>query len=76
MEQEYQIPTDQSIEIETPRNSSPKPDVFQDTTNLIIDKMMSHLTFTQDEFLRNIDWQKKLISQIKAEAKDQPKVDK
>ena len=58
MEEALHSPTDQSIEMATSRNSESKEIVFQDSTNLIGDKMISHLEFTQNELVRNIGWQK------------------
>ena len=54
MEQEYQIPTDQSIEIETTRNSHLNEAIPSEPTTFTIDKLISHLNFTQMEFMRNI----------------------
>ena len=76
MEQALQIHTDQSISMTTSRNSEPKQVAFRDSTNLIADKMISHLEFTQHELLRNIDWQKELISQIKSDGRGHPQVKK
>jgi hypothetical protein len=65
MENEYNLPTDRSIELEQP-SSRPQHSMAGSST-LMLDKLMAHINFTEQEFARNIQWQKQILMQVKME---------
>lgn len=66
MENDYELATTRSLELEGPHphNQRHRINSAKTSNQLVAEKMLSHLTFIETEFARNIEWQRQLVNQI------------
>ena len=72
MESLSSLPTEKSVELDSHNQTIPPAPAIHNSNSLILSKIKAHLDFTQNEFLRNIDWQKQLIAQMNESSSTAP----
>lgn len=77
MENDYYIPTDHSIQQETHRPQQREgSSLSQKTGCLLLDKMNAHLSFIETQFMRNINWQRQILKEMKKSMEKENKIEK
>lgn len=65
MEYQYDLPTERSIHLADPEPIRGLPqNILSEANRHALSKLFAHLTFIEDEFARNMQWQRHLLAQI------------